>query len=253
MSASSQRQILTEFIQLYKSFPCLWDSTAKEYLDRGEKKKAYDRLVQKYQEIDNNANRNTVAKKINVLRTCYRRELSKLNNRGDNVNKPTLWYFDLLSFLDKANSREFESSFVNYDIYTSCADKPIKGMLQHVEIEYIEDESTVDNNDCASILEKRVYSSCSTSSTATTGKRKFYSLDHDPNSTRQRSILAANGEDSFDIFGKHVAYKLQSLTKQQYTLAQKLINDVLFEGEMETLNRRCGIINRKSKIERDLE
>ncbi|XP_053667608.1 uncharacterized protein LOC128717957 [Anopheles marshallii] len=250
MSATLQRQILTEFILLYKSFPCLWDSTVKEYLDRDEKQRAYERLVQKYKEMDKNATRSTVAKKINVLRTCYRRELTKLNKSlhsscGDKAYKPTLWYFDLLAFLDESKSREVESSCEGSGIVTATVHRPIKEILQHVEIEYIENESPFDSNDCGSVVEERVYSSCSMSSSATTEKRNFSSFDQQSyqqsNAARKRIRFSSNNEDSFDIFGKHIAYKLLSLNKQQYILAQKLINDVLFEGEMETLNRTCNI------------
>ena len=42
-------------------------------------------------------------------------------------------------------------------------------------------------------------------------------------------------KDSFDVFGKHIANKIRSVNRQQNIFAQKLINDVLFEAEMDTL------------------
>lgn len=38
--------------------------------------------------------------------------------------------------------------------------------------------------------------------------------------------------DTFDIFGKLVACKLRNLPRQQQLLAEKIINDTLFEAEM---------------------
>ena len=41
-----------------------------------------------------------------------------------------------------------------------------------------------------------------------------------------------NESDRFDIFGKLVACKLRSLPKQQQLIAEKIINETLFEAEM---------------------
>ncbi|XP_049284056.1 uncharacterized protein LOC125764169 [Anopheles funestus] len=255
MTNTYQRQFLSEFISLYKSFPCLWDITAKEYLDRGEKQKAYNRLVQKYKEIDKHATRSTVVKKINVLRTCYRRELGKLNKSlqsgcGDKAHNPKLWYFDLLAFLHESKSREVESSYDDDgSINTTSVNEPNQNILQHAKFEFIND-SSVDSNYIATTADEQVYSSCSLSPIPIAEKRQVSSLNQESNpqtdSTNKRVMFSSKGEDSFDIFGKHIAYKLQSLNKQQYILAQKLINDVLFEGEMETLNRKCSIMDRNN-------
>lgn len=99
------RQFLTEFIETYKNLPCLWRIKSKEYSDREKKNQAYTILIDKYKEIDAAANRETVIKKLNSLRSVYRKELAKINkiNRsrsGDDIYKPTLWYFDLFGFLN---------------------------------------------------------------------------------------------------------------------------------------------------------
>lgn len=41
----TEREILTEFIDLYRSYPCLWKVKSKEYSDEFEKDKAYKVLV----------------------------------------------------------------------------------------------------------------------------------------------------------------------------------------------------------------
>lgn len=104
------REFLSEFIELYKSFPCLWLVKSKEYSDRNKKDLAYSELVKKFEEFDPSADRNTVIKKINGLRTVYKKELAKVNNSeksgsgADDIYKPTLWYFDLLHFLKDQDS-----------------------------------------------------------------------------------------------------------------------------------------------------
>lgn len=43
-------------------------------------------------------------------------------------------------------------------------------------------------------------------------------------------------DDEFDIFGKNVAIKLRTMTKEQKILSEKLINDVIFYGQMQQLS-----------------
>ncbi|KAG5894998.1 hypothetical protein JTB14_014884 [Gonioctena quinquepunctata] len=56
-------------------------------------------------EIDSSADRASVRAKVNSLRTDYRRELKKMKatkksgGGTDDVNLPTLWYFDEIDFL----------------------------------------------------------------------------------------------------------------------------------------------------------
>lgn len=48
-------------------------------------------------------------------------------------------------------------------------------------------------------------------------------------------------DDKFDIFGKYVANKLRALSDQQHIYAEKIINDTLFEMEINNLNKFCGL------------
>jgi hypothetical protein len=49
-------------------------------------------------------------------------------------------------------------------------------------------------------------------------------------------------EDMFEITGKNVASKLRILTKEQRIIAEKLIYDVLYEAQLDTLARNSRII-----------
>lgn len=102
---SKEKEFLIEFIELYKSFPCLWKVKSKSYSDRNAKNQAYDILVDKMKTIDPEANRESVCKKINALRTSYRKELKKKEaseksgTGDDDIYTPSLWYFELFQFL----------------------------------------------------------------------------------------------------------------------------------------------------------
>lgn len=99
------REFLGEFIDLYHSFPCLWNVKSRYYSDRNKKNQAYDILIEKFKEIDKLANKETVTKKINSLRTVYKKEVAKViastksGSGEDDIYKPSLWYFDKLEFL----------------------------------------------------------------------------------------------------------------------------------------------------------
>jgi len=96
------REFTEEFIKLYESEHCLWNVKSKEYHDRNKKDTAYRKLVNKQQEIESNATKDSVIKKINNLRSAYRKENKKIKQSikfgtsADTVYKPKLWYFSLL-------------------------------------------------------------------------------------------------------------------------------------------------------------
>lgn len=91
-----------EFINSYHLHTCLWNTKAKEYSDRNQ---AYEDLVKKCKEKFPNANKDFVVKKIHTMRCSFRRELKKVINSlrsgsgTDEVYVPSLWYYDLLSFI----------------------------------------------------------------------------------------------------------------------------------------------------------
>ncbi|KAG7160612.1 52 kDa repressor of the inhibitor of the protein kinase-like isoform X3 [Homarus americanus] len=53
--------------------------------------------------------------------------------------------------------------------------------------------------------------------------------------------LQSSRQDEFDIIGKNVNNKLRRLSREQQLFAERLINDVLFEGGLANLNRNSKI------------
>jgi hypothetical protein len=70
-------EFLTEFFELYRAHPCLSCVKSKEYSDRNKKHCAYKILIEKLREVDENASKDTVIKKKNTLRGCFRRNTEK--------------------------------------------------------------------------------------------------------------------------------------------------------------------------------
>lgn len=98
------KDFMINFIEEYKSNPCLWKIRSKEYTNKNLKNDAYEKLVKLCQSIYPEANRDFVVKKIQSLRGSFRKELKKVESSKrsgsstDDVYVPSLWYFDLLLF-----------------------------------------------------------------------------------------------------------------------------------------------------------
>mgnify|MGYP000603756440 CR=1 FL=1 len=50
-------------------------------------------------------------------------------------------------------------------------------------------------------------------------------------------------DDEFEAFGKYIAHKLRSFIGNQSVFARKLINDVIFEGELEALTKDFKVMD----------
>ncbi|CAD7078409.1 unnamed protein product [Hermetia illucens] len=61
-------------------------------------------------------------------------------------------------------------------------------------------------------------------------------------------LKALRPDDEFEAFGKYIAHKLRSLKGNQSVFARKLINDVIFEGELEALTKDFKIASHVSGI-----
>ena len=70
--------MIVEFIELYRSEPCLWQVKSEEHYDRTKKDVAYSKLVKKLEELEPDATKKSVLMKINSLRSAYRKEKKKV-------------------------------------------------------------------------------------------------------------------------------------------------------------------------------
>lgn len=105
MALSDKRSLLLEFIRTYRSLPSLWDVNNMDYNNRHKKCLGYDKLVEKLQKVEPHATRETVVKKINSLRSNFRKEVRKIEESkrsgksADEIRVPSLWYFNEFLFL----------------------------------------------------------------------------------------------------------------------------------------------------------
>ncbi|XP_044268020.1 uncharacterized protein LOC123013520 [Tribolium madens] len=223
---------LKEFIDLYKSHPALWQIKNKDYRNREKKAAAYEVLINKCREVEPDCDKDTVVKKINSLRTCYRKEFKKVQRSlkagatGEEVYKPKLWYFDLLSFIN-------EDSLLSSDSYF-----------------YLDEDVTNDffGGQCDPLTSQ----SESLSESGRSSPAMFTPSNTSAQKKRKRDEPAESfterlDEDEFDLLGKIYANKLRKLEKTQRIYAEKIINDTLFEAELGNLNRQCFLVTGDSR------
>ncbi|XP_054728178.1 uncharacterized protein LOC129237442 isoform X2 [Anastrepha obliqua] len=89
---TDEQKFILELIELYRSLPALWNINCTDYNDRESKNIQYQILLEKYKERYPHADKEEVKKKINTLRTSFRRTLKT-------PNSPKLYYFDAMRFL----------------------------------------------------------------------------------------------------------------------------------------------------------
>lgn len=100
----AERQFIVEFIEVYRGLPALWDVKSKDYSNRDKKGEQYDVLIKKYREKYPDAEKQEVVKKINSLRTNFRKELKRIRDAeksgaGAEDVEPSVWYFEEMRFL----------------------------------------------------------------------------------------------------------------------------------------------------------
>lgn len=96
---------LRRFIEIYESLPELWNCSHGSYKNRTKRNLALDKLVPWYELVKPGATRDDVKKKINSLRTNFRKEVKKIvsskrSGAGRNqIYQPQSWTFQALQFL----------------------------------------------------------------------------------------------------------------------------------------------------------
>ncbi|XP_047492143.1 uncharacterized protein LOC125041327 [Penaeus chinensis] len=240
---SFSRAFVEDFIDLYRDHECLWKMKSRSYSDRNMKRQAYEKLAGKLREVDPSADREAVVKKINNLRSAYRKELKKVvdskRSGGDSAYSPKLWYFHLLSFLlDQENPRVATSNLETY------GDQETK---ESMELDTSQDREPQEETGEEPTPYPAAEPLRQTNTSGQTRLQKRLSEEHtNPvlNSTTERLHLKT--EDDFDITGKHVASKLRIVSQDQRIYAERLIAEVLFEAQLGNLSRECKLIIKKS-------
>lgn len=74
----TEKKLILEIIQIYKDFPCLWDSSHELYCNKDARNQALEIILEKWKTGYPHATIEDVKKKIEHLRAAYRRERKKV-------------------------------------------------------------------------------------------------------------------------------------------------------------------------------
>ncbi|XP_039967408.1 uncharacterized protein LOC126762759 [Bactrocera neohumeralis] len=199
---NEERAFIIDCLKVYKSLPALWDAKSPEYRKKDKKNEAYEILVRKFREKYTNINRKDVTKKINTLRTNFRKEVKRLSQERRDVSK--LWYFDDMKFLIDHIEMKEENFHIVYE-----DGEPLN-------IEIIDESSTLPDKSIK--LNKSEYGMQSSAANIShTGSLGEYELK----------------------LAETWAMELQKMTPEQQIYAKKAINDIIYEGQLGNLYRDC--------------
>ncbi|XP_054732292.1 uncharacterized protein LOC129240487 isoform X1 [Anastrepha obliqua] len=196
-----ERAFIIDCLKVYKSLPALWDSKSPEYRKKEKKNEAYEILVGKFREKYANVDRKDVTKKINTLRTNFRKELKRLSQEGRKDSN--LWYFDQMKFLQDHMTTKKE----NFQI--------LDDHNERINIEIIDESSSTTTEDNINIK-----------------RDEFVSLPDAANMTSTKPF----GEYELKL-AETWAMELQKMTPEQQIYAKKAINDIIYEGQLGNLHR----------------
>lgn len=99
-------ELLRSFIKTYETLSVLWNRSHPKYSNKFKRNAALGKLLQIFIKLKPGATIMDVRRKINSLRSNYRKELKKILSSkssgasADNVYSPTSWVFYALKFLD---------------------------------------------------------------------------------------------------------------------------------------------------------
>nr|XP_032523812.1 uncharacterized protein LOC116775104 [Danaus plexippus plexippus] len=246
MNAKSKEQSFTAgFIRLYRQLPELWNVQSKDYHDRYKKKAGYETLLRKYREFYSDASIGDLKKKLNALRTNYRKELRKYLQNNKYV--PSLWYFGELCFLDNIDGSRDLNSTENTSLLIRYIDRDDKCFNNNKN-------STSDKHRSRALPENPKKNGYNEDQQAQNVRvRVFRQYRHEPVSPPPRSAaqhLAPSSEDH-QARDEHYywvmacAADLRNMDRTQQIYAKKAIAEILMEGQLGALSRESVRINNR--------
>lgn len=310
---SYSRLWLTEFMEIYRKEECLWQGKHPDYSNHAIRNASYDKLVEKLKEVEPNPDRAMVVRKINSLRSAFRREYRKKMTKDNYESR--LWYFEKLMFIADQNPKRLYSGQkrelkINFDDdsmeyeqdeesdkndavqtdehHLQLVPEPIRCHViksennsadnSHQQQEHVVaqqqsqtsslkvlDITSLDANSQREIqqavdsleqqhqqqVQQQIHTVHQNQQTQMT------QIHHQPVPTIQisREHLptlfnstttfdhSARQNDEFDAVGTNVASKLRSMNHTQRIIAEKVISDILFNGQLGSLSISSTLAN----------
>ncbi|XP_034482582.1 uncharacterized protein LOC117788036 [Drosophila innubila] len=234
MSAILQSDLWLEFFGIYRSLPCLWKITDEVYKNKQLKKAAYEKLLVCYKKIDPQANVDTMRRRMNGIRTCFRRELRKVEmselraKKTSDIYVPHLWYFNELIFLRNDSSEmRADPEFVD-DTSDSFFNEDDEDM----------DKLTEENNDFSPKepkIEPHLEEAYQSPSSNTCRESIKFSVDQPMEHSQIMLHPDRQSRDEAFIYAEGWATSYRKLDEKNKLLAKKAIEEILVLGQLNQL------------------
>ncbi|XP_034477917.1 uncharacterized protein LOC117784324 [Drosophila innubila] len=199
------KRFIREFIECYRNETALWQSKSEAFKNKSTRNKAWQVLLTKYKEVDEDSTLEGVKKKVNSLRASYRRELRKIalseTFGAESAYKPTIWYFDDMDFLRSLESQIEE--VISFDDGTETTET-----TKTTETETRNPIKRKHNESNESLEEPLLY------------------IDTDNKRVR----------DDADVFAEGWAIIYRKLSKDQQIFAKRGIDEILTQGQLNMLS-----------------
>ncbi|KAF6202450.1 hypothetical protein GE061_004850 [Apolygus lucorum] len=259
---NASREFMTEFINTYRAHPALWKTKSKDYVNRNLKNTGYEALIEIFKKVDQNADRDLVAKKIQSLRGSFRKELKKYlkyqknGGRVDEQYVPSLWYFDMLMFtrdqepadsLDSIGGTPPQEERHNEDDYFKTSRRQLSQSSRDEDDDSLE-EINVDLQDSGSPPvnddTETTHNSNNVFKVPPTKKFKKHP-EKEPLMQSCTDALVRNKYDQTEseAFGRLVAAKHSNLSTEQRMYAELLIIAVLNKGFLQKLSDQTTVVD----------
>ncbi|XP_013106971.2 uncharacterized protein LOC106086733 [Stomoxys calcitrans] len=222
--------------------PSLWDMNSEDYHDKDLKKINYQRLLEKYHQMDPTATMKEMKRKINTLRSNYRRELRRLENCSRKERETQLYYFEAIDFLRHCDSFQQQQP----------RQKRMKICRIDQDPTYLEEETEIksslsDQHEHDDALEEEPFDFETTNDTSADCKGndlyKEPHVDFESNDLYNEQSVDMNRNDfnrkpdEIDRLGQLWVAKFRKMNGTQQLWAEKFINEILLEGQLGNLHR----------------
>ncbi|KAL3267345.1 hypothetical protein HHI36_011476 [Cryptolaemus montrouzieri] len=241
-------------ISLYKKYTCLYSLTDPNYKSKHKRNEAIKNITEELMAKTGKVFlQDDVRRKIHLLRGQFMyeyRKIQKHKKAGNDVSsyRPSLWCFNMLTFL-KRHIVKMESMLRKKDeVQSQRQSKRLKMSSGNVSSEQdynaeefkIESDS-IDENYNASMDTMDLESLDQTEGTNTTNTTNTTTITH--SADRDKSSLdVSESDDLYDTIGKVMAKRLRDMSAEQNNIAQRLIHDLMYHGQMENLTPSSKLV-----------
>ncbi|XP_055706031.1 uncharacterized protein LOC129803472 isoform X2 [Phlebotomus papatasi] len=236
--STRDKDITAEFIKCYREHTSLWNN--KKTLNKQLRQQAYAKLTKILKKCDPNANKDTVTKKINCLRTNFKSEYKKMQQQLATEGPEVAFasrspHFQSLLFLAESDSLYKKGNKSKDDVQV----QPI----QIVSMSPIRDtsSSTFDEGG-GNRYSDEIFDGMREEEVDMSGQTAKGRGSNDDSDSIFDYDRFQFDDDEYDAFGKYVAAQMKSMDERQRIYLKRVINKAIFSGEMKRLSEKTKLV-----------